>query len=139
MNQDRTWAEILLLHSGIVQGKAEISHINRKSDFSSLKVKFPDGRLNGAQIGASVAINGTCLTVSLFDFSQYICLPVGSGSCHFYRALFKHMHTDDRCAKSCSGICLLAELRILMEYRETCVIPTSYVRGRPAPNHRLCG
>ena len=79
---ESTWAESLLLHSGIVQGKAEISHINRKSDFSSLKVKFPDGRLNGAQIGASVAINGTCLTVSSFVFFQYMCLPVGSGPYH---------------------------------------------------------
>ena len=49
--------------AGIVQGKAEVAHVDKKAEFSSVKISFPEGRLTGAQIGASVAINGTCLTV----------------------------------------------------------------------------
>ena len=49
--------------AGIVQGKGTVAEVQRKADFSSIKVAFPEGRLLGAQIGASVAINGTCLTV----------------------------------------------------------------------------
>jgi riboflavin synthase len=53
-----------LLHTGIVQGKATIRSIRRQGDFVTLAVSFPPGSADGIQIGASVAINGTCLTVS---------------------------------------------------------------------------
>lgn len=54
------------LTAGIVQGKGRIAHINKKADFSTLQIHFPDSKLKGAQVGASIAINGTCLTVRLF-------------------------------------------------------------------------
>ena len=42
---------------------AEVVGLRSKTDFSSLDISFPVGAADGVQIGASVAINGTCLTV----------------------------------------------------------------------------
>ena len=50
-------------NAGIVQGKATVRSVRRQGDFASLSVAFPPGAADGVQIGASVAINGTCLTV----------------------------------------------------------------------------
>eukprot|EP00890_Picochlorum_soloecismus_P005490 jgi/Picsp_1/5942/NSC_03299-R1_riboflavin synthase subunit alpha len=52
------------LFTGIVQGKAVVKRIDRKgNEFQSLDVEFPGCSIDGVQIGGSVAINGTCLTV----------------------------------------------------------------------------
>lgn len=48
---------------GIVQGKGHIKHVNKQHEFSSFHIEFPSGKTDGIQTGASVAINGTCLTV----------------------------------------------------------------------------
>lgn len=49
--------------AGIVQGKATVRSVRRQGDFATLAISFPPGSADGIQIGASVAINGTCLTV----------------------------------------------------------------------------
>lgn len=49
--------------AGIVQGKAQVQSIDAKPDFRSFEIAFPPGAADGVAIGASVAINGTCLTV----------------------------------------------------------------------------
>lgn len=49
--------------TGIVQGKAQVVQLQHKDSFRSIRIRFPDGAMTGIQIGASVAINGTCLTV----------------------------------------------------------------------------
>ena len=46
-----------------MQGTATVARIDSKPDFRSLELEFPAGAAQGVQIGASVAINGTCLTV----------------------------------------------------------------------------
>ena len=60
------------LFTGIVQGMAEITKIEKKKgtsawsefdDFQTMTIKFPPGKVDGVAIGASIAINGTCLTV----------------------------------------------------------------------------
>lgn len=48
---------------GIVQGKAQVRKIHEKESFRSFEIEFPGNAIQGVQIGASVAINGTCLTV----------------------------------------------------------------------------
>ena len=49
---------------GIVQGKAAIAAVDRRAaGAATLRIAFPAGALAGVAIGASVAINGTCLTV----------------------------------------------------------------------------
>eukprot|EP00887_Chlorella_sp_A99_P007256 scaffold2.g7256.t1 len=51
------------LFTGIVQGKGTVQAIDRKQDFQSFDIELPSRRGAGVAIGASVAINGTCLTV----------------------------------------------------------------------------
>lgn len=46
-----------------MQGQATVQRVERAADFCSFEVGFPAGRVDGIQIGASVALNGTCLTV----------------------------------------------------------------------------
>lgn len=48
---------------GIVQGKGNVKQVHQRNDFSSIQIEFPRGKTDAIQTGASVAINGTCLTV----------------------------------------------------------------------------
>jgi riboflavin synthase len=52
------------MFTGIVQGTADIVGVNKMTDLSRLRIKFPEGKASNVQIGASIAINGTCLTVT---------------------------------------------------------------------------
>jgi len=56
-----------------VQGLAEITSIDKQKgtsawsefdEFQTMTIKFPPGKVDGVAIGASIAINGTCLTVT---------------------------------------------------------------------------
>ncbi|EFN51278.1 hypothetical protein CHLNCDRAFT_37484 [Chlorella variabilis] len=51
------------LFTGIVQGKGTVRAVDRKTDFCVFDIELPAERTDNVQIGASVAINGTCLTV----------------------------------------------------------------------------
>ncbi|MCP5161818.1 MAG: riboflavin synthase subunit alpha [Hahellaceae bacterium] len=55
------------MFTGIVQGKAKIISVSEKPGLWQLKIQFPDLALNNIKQGASIAINGTCLTVVSFD------------------------------------------------------------------------
>lgn len=57
----------LLMSAGIVQGTAKVSNITEREGFRRLRISFPSGATAGVQIGASVALNGTCLTVGPFS------------------------------------------------------------------------
>ncbi|GAB4820049.1 hypothetical protein N2152v2_007095 [Parachlorella kessleri] len=52
-----------MVFTGIVQGKGRIQRVQRKSEFCTFDIEFPSGRLADVQVGGSIAINGTCLTV----------------------------------------------------------------------------
>lgn len=52
------------MFTGIVQGKARVAEIQSVPGLSTLIIEFPEGSIEGITIGASVAINGTCLTVT---------------------------------------------------------------------------
>ncbi len=54
------------MFTGIVQGMAIVKNIDIKNDLSRIGIEFPDNALNKVSHGASIAINGTCLTVSEF-------------------------------------------------------------------------
>ena len=52
------------MFTGIVQGTARIKAIIEKANFRTHVVEMPQEMLKGLQIGASVAHNGVCLTVT---------------------------------------------------------------------------
>lgn len=55
------------MFTGIVQGIATIDEITSRPGLSTLAVRLPEDKVEGVSIGASVAINGTCLTVTRQD------------------------------------------------------------------------
>ncbi len=52
------------MFTGIVQGTAEVLAIEEKPNFRTHIVSLPDEMLRGLELGASVAHNGCCLTVT---------------------------------------------------------------------------
>lgn len=52
------------MFTGIVQGVGEVVAIEAKEGLSHFTVAFPDGLEAGIEVGASVAHNGCCLTVT---------------------------------------------------------------------------
>jgi riboflavin synthase len=52
------------MFTGIVQGVAVVEDIDAAPGLSSFAIRFPADRVQGVTIGASVSIDGTCLTVT---------------------------------------------------------------------------
>jgi riboflavin synthase len=52
------------MFTGIVQGVARVTQLTDHSGLRTLRLGFPSGFDGGLQVGASVAVDGTCLTVS---------------------------------------------------------------------------
>ncbi|AZI14354.1 riboflavin synthase [Avibacterium paragallinarum] len=55
------------MFTGIVQGIAQIHSIDEKSHFRTQTVKMPQELMENLEIGASVANNGVCLTVTKIE------------------------------------------------------------------------
>lgn len=58
------------MFTGIVQGKAIVLCIDKGDNLYSFEIKFPGNALLNVERGASIAINGTCLTVTDFDVDE---------------------------------------------------------------------
>lgn len=52
------------MFTGIVQGVAEVKALERRPGLVSFTLQFPPGFAAGLEIGASVAVDGVCLTVT---------------------------------------------------------------------------
>ncbi len=52
------------MFTGIVQGVATVSALDERAGLTSVELAFPDGFGAGLEIGASVAVDGVCLTVT---------------------------------------------------------------------------
>ena len=52
------------MFTGIIQGIARVDAIERLAGLHRLRLDFPEGFINSVEIGASVAVNGACLTVT---------------------------------------------------------------------------
>ena len=52
------------MFTGIIQAKASVERIERKTGLNRIALRFPGGMLEGIQRGASVSVNGACLTVT---------------------------------------------------------------------------
>ncbi len=55
------------MFTGIVQGLAHIVSLSDRTGLRTFTLAFPDGFCEGLEIGASVACNGVCLTVTRVD------------------------------------------------------------------------
>src|SRR5690554_7884385 len=55
------------MFTGIVQTKLPVHRLVRHDDFATFSFDFSNELLEGLKIGASVAINGTCLTVRTIE------------------------------------------------------------------------
>lgn len=55
------------MFTGIVQGFAPITAWTQRDHFASFSVALPETLCGGISLGASIAINGTCLTVKSFE------------------------------------------------------------------------
>lgn len=63
------------MFTGIVQGLAQVIEAQPADDFLQLKIQLPDEYSQNIQLGASIALNGTCLTVTQFEGNQ-VCFDV---------------------------------------------------------------
>lgn len=55
------------MFTGIVKGFFPVGQVETFDDLSRITVLLPSALLNGLEIGASIAVNGCCLTVVAFD------------------------------------------------------------------------
>jgi len=55
------------MFTGIVQGIATVITAELKNQFMQLTLELPDNHTDNLQTGASIAVNGTCLTITAFD------------------------------------------------------------------------
>lgn len=58
------------MFTGIVQGTATVVTTRIKDQFMQLTLAFPQAHCDNLQTGASIAINGTCLTITAFNQNQ---------------------------------------------------------------------
>ncbi len=58
------------MFTGIVQGLGEITTIRDQDQFRSIRVRLPEGCRDHLSIGASVAHNGCCLTITAIDGAE---------------------------------------------------------------------
>ncbi len=58
------------MFTGIVQGIARLSNKVGSEKLTSFTFKFPSDALSGIKEGASIALNGTCLTVTGFNLAE---------------------------------------------------------------------
>ncbi|KJG54992.1 riboflavin synthase subunit alpha [Photobacterium kishitanii] len=55
------------MFTGIIQGIAQVVTIDKKQNFQTYIIRLPRDMMQGLSLGASVAHNGCCLTVTGFD------------------------------------------------------------------------
>ena len=58
------------MFTGIVQGLADVVALYKEEQFMTLRIKLPIQKSDNLSIGASIAINGTCLTVTEFNQNE---------------------------------------------------------------------
>lgn len=58
------------MYTGIVQSACTITHIESQPGLKTLAIAMPKALLEGLEIGASVGVDGVCLTVTAFDDSE---------------------------------------------------------------------
>ena len=55
------------MYTGIVQSACTVTHIESQPGLKTLTISMPSALLEGLELGASVGVDGVCLTVTAFD------------------------------------------------------------------------
>jgi riboflavin synthase len=55
------------MFTGIVKGKARVESVTDLPNFRTISVELPPGQEQGIEIGASISVDGVCLTVVAFQ------------------------------------------------------------------------
>jgi len=55
------------MFTGIVQGVARVAQLDDRTGMRCLRLEFPPGFADGLAVGASVSVDGVCLTVTAVD------------------------------------------------------------------------
>ncbi len=63
------------MFTGIVQGLAEVISAEHRENFMQLTLALPPANCDQLQLGASIAVNGTCLTITHFEDNQ-VCFDL---------------------------------------------------------------
>lgn len=63
------------MFTGIVQGMATVTGCRQSNGIMQLELALPDSHKDNLALGASIAINGTCLTITEFD-AHRVCFDV---------------------------------------------------------------
>jgi len=58
------------MYTGIVQSACTVTHIKSQPGLKTLTIAMPPALLQGLELGASVGVDGVCLTVTAFDDSE---------------------------------------------------------------------
>ncbi|WP_293267010.1 riboflavin synthase subunit alpha [Neptunomonas sp.] len=58
------------MFTGIVQGLAKVIALNKRDQFMQLRLSLPERSSSNLKIGASIAVNGTCLTITEFNHNE---------------------------------------------------------------------
>ena len=59
-----------------MQGKARVVTFEQRPEFATLRAAFPAGAVDGVAVGASVSVNGTCLTVTQQPSANELCFDL---------------------------------------------------------------
>ena len=64
------------MFTGIIHGFYPISTLDKKEGLTSITVELEESLLAGIELGASVAVNGVCLTVTGIDAKGYLSFDI---------------------------------------------------------------
>ncbi|MEQ1962014.1 hypothetical protein ABLB69_02255 [Xenorhabdus khoisanae] len=104
------------MYTGIVQGKENVLSLNKNNGFSTLIVSNHNHFFDDVTVGASVAIDGTCLTVTQFsgdrvsfDISDF---TADTTTLKFFPLVMRSiLNAHIRCIKKMAGTVFMVMLR----------------------------
>ena len=74
------------MFTGIVQAQVQVRDLTKRDGFLRLTLDAGSSNLQQLQRGASIAVNGTCLTATEFDIEAgWVSFDVGVHSCGIAR------------------------------------------------------
>ena len=72
-----------MVFTGIIQEKARVNKVEKLDDFSQIEIVTSSAFTKGIKVGASVSIDGVCLTVT--SIKERSRKQIGNGGVHSRR------------------------------------------------------